>query len=302
MNNLHPTKIINKGSQGIVLMTDNNELVVKIYFNKHNFKMINIIKFLKKNNIPTIYKTLFFTERKNSLQRYISDNLPQHFSYISEDNLLQLSSKYNMKPTLFEIMKKYDITLNDFIFKLFLNDNTLNIQIIKSLFYQGILTLLWLYMKKSIIHFDINTNNFFVEKTDETHFNIVIHKQKFSIPLYGYYLIIADFGHSNSIELFEPIESQLKTNLKSYRMHPFDDINNFIRIFRKYLIHYNITLDDLNMDFNKCNQTIINKTKKEYINMIKSYYEKTDFKVNVDIFKNKFFEIIHKYILNFKDF
>jgi hypothetical protein len=30
MNNLHPTKIINKGSQGIVLMTDNNDLVVKL--------------------------------------------------------------------------------------------------------------------------------------------------------------------------------------------------------------------------------------------------------------------------------
>jgi hypothetical protein len=42
MNNLHPTKIINKGSQGIVLMTDNNELVVKIYFNKHNFTPLEI--------------------------------------------------------------------------------------------------------------------------------------------------------------------------------------------------------------------------------------------------------------------
>jgi hypothetical protein len=102
-------------------------------------------------------------------------------------------------------------------------------EIIKSLFYQGILTLLWLYMKKSIIHFDINTNNFFVEKTDETHFNINIHKHKFSIPLYGYYLIIADFGHSNSIELFEPfVINFIVSNLSIYTTVPISFVYSSI--------------------------------------------------------------------------
>lgn len=64
-------------------------------------------------------------------------------------------------------MKRYNITLTNFIEKIFNNNNINNnkkIEILHSLFYQGVFTLLWLYMKKGIIHSDINSDNFFVEK------------------------------------------------------------------------------------------------------------------------------------------
>jgi hypothetical protein len=65
---------------------------------------------------------------------------------------------------LFEIMKTYKITLKDFLQELLNNkniekDNKINI--LNSLLHQGLLTLLWLYMKKGIVHGDTNFNNFF---------------------------------------------------------------------------------------------------------------------------------------------
>ena len=309
MNNIIPYKILGKGSQGYIILTDNNEYAVKIYKNKiKNLKMlIKIIYFLHTKDVPkTIYKTYFLTEKKNSLDRYIlNNNLPKHFSYISENNLEELSKKYNMTQKLFEIMKKYDITLNDFINNLMINDisnnSLINIKILKSLFYQGILTLLWLYIIKGIIHFDINSNNFFIEKTDDIEFNIEINNIIYKVPLYGYYLILGDFGYATSIELLKPIDYDYKINLilVSYIMHPYDDLNNFIRIFRKYFLNYNIHLLNLDINLVKCNMSIINKTKTEYKNMIISYYNQSnDFKINKKIFKKIYFQLINKYILN----
>ena len=69
-----------------------------------------------------------------------------------------------MDNKLFEIMKKYDISLKDFIEKLKIKkiDDQTKINILYSLFQQGLVTLFWLYMKKGIIHSDINYNNFYV--------------------------------------------------------------------------------------------------------------------------------------------
>jgi hypothetical protein len=63
-------------------------------------------------------------------------------------------------------MKKYDISLKDFIEKLKIKkiDDQPKINILYSLFQQGLVTLFWLYMKKGIIHSDINYNNFYVKK------------------------------------------------------------------------------------------------------------------------------------------
>lgn len=307
-----PYKILGKGTQGIIILEKNNEIAIKIFINKpRNLKMlIKIINFFKNKNCPkTICKTLFLSESKNSLQRYlINNNLPQYFSYVSDDNLEILSKKYNMKPLLFQIMKKYDITLNDFINNLFINNNSINnnsinIKIISSLLYQGIFTLIWLYMKKGIIHFDINSDNFFIEKTNNTEFNIEINNIIYKVPLYGYYLIIADFGYSKSIELVEPKDYNynIHINLKAYIMHPYDDLSIFIKIFRKYFLNFNISLFDFDINLNKCNSLVTEKTKIEYRNMIISYYNQTnDYKLNTNIFKNKYFHIIKKYILNNK--
>ena len=143
MDKLRPKK----GSQGTVILTNNDNYTVKIYTKAgKNLKMlIKIINFFINTKIPkTIYKSYYLTEKKDSLDRYIN-KLPNNFSYNS-NNL----EKYEIKIRLYEIMKTYDITLKDFINKL-LKDNIeedRKIEIIHSLLYQGIVTLLWLYIKK----------------------------------------------------------------------------------------------------------------------------------------------------------
>ena len=169
-----PKKILCKGSQGTIILINNNNYTIKIYTKKSK-NLVMLIKilnyFINCKNIPkTIYKSYHLTEKKNSLNRYISNNnLPKYFSY---DN-----KKYNLKPLLFEVMKTYKITLKDFFEKLLMN-NTINnnnkIDILTSLFYQGLYTFLWLYMKKGIVHLDINSDNFFVEKTIDEEFIVCI--------------------------------------------------------------------------------------------------------------------------------
>jgi hypothetical protein len=313
INKLKPYKIVGCGSQGIIILPSDDKYIVKIYIkNNKNLKMtVKIIQFfIKCKNLPkTIYKSYYITEKINSINRYISNNnLPNHFSISinNENELERLIIKYNMKPKLFEVMNNYKITFNNFIHKLFLenekNNNTItnNINILTSLFFQGIITLLWLTMKKGIIHFDINTSNFFIESTNDTEFEIEIEDMIYNVPLYGYYLIISDFGYARSIELLNPseYESNVRINLESYMMHPWEDTVAFIKIFRNYLTNVNISLYDLDINLNECNKTIIDYTHKEYKNMLLSYYNQNEnFKKNVKIFKKAYFNVIKRHIL-----
>ena len=313
INKLKPYKILGSGSQGIIILSSDNKYTIKIYIKKNkNLKMtVKIIQFfIKCKNLPkTIYKSYYINEKINSINRYISNNkLPNHFSisHIDENEVKNLITKYDMKPKLFEVMNTYKITFNNFIHKLFLENNknhnnlSNNINILTSLFYQGIITLLWLYMNKGIIHFDINTSNFFIQPTTDIEFEVEIKDIIYKVPLYGYYLIISDFGYARSIELLNPSEynSNVRINLESYMMHPWEDTVAFIKIFRNYLTNMNISLLDLDINLNQCNKTIIDLTYTEYKNMLLSYYnESEDFRQNVKIFKKAYFNIIKKYIL-----
>jgi hypothetical protein len=183
LKNFEPYKILNKGSQSIIILTKNDKFVVKIYdtYSKNINEVMKIIFYLQNVTLlpKTIYKSYFITRRKNSLKRYLSNNsFPEHFSYYSENNLKELSKKYEMKIHIFEIMEKYEMTLSDFIKLLFTNSKPNNslkkYNLLTSLFYQGILTLLWLFMKKSIIHFDINSTNFLIKSTKNKKFKITI--------------------------------------------------------------------------------------------------------------------------------
>jgi serine/threonine protein kinase len=209
MNNIlykfKPVKILGKGSQGTVILTHDENYVVKIYSKKSkNLKMlVKILDFLINcNNLPkTIYRSYHITEQQNSLNRYLHNNLPQHFSFTNEDNLKKISKTSKIKPLLFEVMKTYNLTLRDF-FENLINknlNNSIKIEILHSLLYQGLFTLLWLYMKKGIVHLDINADNFFIEETKDKIFNIKINGITYNIKLYGYYLIIADFGYSRKV-------------------------------------------------------------------------------------------------------
>ena len=158
-------------SERVVILTYDNKYTVKIYSSNYLKSMMffNIVIYLQDCKLPkTIYKSYLFTQKENSLERYLNENkLPNHFSYKNINNLKLLSSKYKMTKKLFEVMKKYNSSLKDFIEKLKAKDIDiqLKINILYSLFKQGLLTIYWLYIKKSIIHGTVSYDNFFVQKT-----------------------------------------------------------------------------------------------------------------------------------------
>jgi len=228
LKNIKPKKILGKGSEGIVILSNNKKYSVKIYFNnirklKKYIKIINLL-YNDKNLPKTIYKSYLITISKNSIHRYMENNVPNHFSYIDKNNLEILSKKYKMENKLFEVIKTYNITLKECI-----KNNKYNYNIVNSLYKQGLLTLLWLYINKGIIHNDIIVDNFFVLETLSKTFKIKIYEDTYKIPLYGYYLIISDFGYAKMIE-----EEEIYYN-------PLDDIKRFIHIFmNKINIIHNI--------------------------------------------------------------
>lgn len=259
--------------------------------------LIRIIKYLQKYNIATIYKSYKFLSKKNSLKRYIN-KLPEYFSYMNNTNLIELSKNYNMKNRLIEIMKTYEITLNNFINKLFKNNIKIEdkIKIIESLYYQAIITLFWLYSKKGIIHKDLSLDNFFVEKTTDTNFELKIENNIYNIKLYGYYLVISDFGYAKSLELFDSDEypNSLNSSFGSSDMNPYYELLTIINIFKKYI--------DINTDnyilksgvFNAENNMSITA---EYKNLLKSYIKNENFKKELKKFKKSYSIFVNTKIL-----
>jgi len=285
IKNLKPRKKIAKGSESIIISTNNNNYIVKIYILSANdmISQIKIVNYLKKYNLPTIYKNYKFLNRKNSFERY-KNNLPQYFSYIDDKNLEQLSKKYSMKNRLFEIMKTYKMTLNDFL-KIEKNNN-----IIESLYHQGLLTLLWLYMKKGILHKDLSKDNFFVEETTDTDFIIKIGNNEFSIKLYGYYLVLSDFGYSKSLELFKVNEYPNNPNsLFSGDMNPYYEILNFRDIFKKYI---NVKLEHIITPSSMFVCNINMPITSEYKALVKAYRMEEGFNEKLRKFKKKYYKFV----------
>ena len=119
-------------------------------------------------------------------------------------------------------LKPY-ITFNGFI-KEILKDNPKNKDnTLKSFYYQAIITLYWLYIKKDIVHKDLSLDNFFVEETNDKNLEIIIGENSYNIKLYGYYLILAGFSHARSLELFDASEypNNLSISFGSNYMNPY---------------------------------------------------------------------------------
>jgi hypothetical protein len=247
LQKLLPSKILGKGSEGIALQTHNSKYTVKIYKKQYLtalifFKIVNFLqdqKYLSK----TIYKSYLFTSAVNSFNRYISDNsLPNHFSYKDNNNLDNLSSKYKMDKKLFEIMKTYKMTLKTFLEKIknnIFNKENIN-NILNSLFQQGLLTVYWLYIEKGIVHNDYSTDNFFIKKTNKSFIKIWNKK----IKLYGYYLVLGDFGYAKSMELteFKKYPEKIASIVRN-ELNPFASINEYISLFMD--IFQNFEIDQL---------------------------------------------------------
>ena len=228
-----PQKILGKGSEGVVIMTHDNKYTIKIYNKPYLTAIIflKIVNYLQdcKNLPKTIYKSYLFTSSLNSFNRYISNNsLPNHFSYKNMDNFAELSSKYKMDKKLYEIMKTYKMTLRSFLENAEINNKS---NILKSFFQQGLLTLLWLYMKKGIVHNDLSYDNFFIQETSKSF--ITIGKNK--VQLYGYYIVLADFGYAKSMEIvdYKNYPEKIATIIRN-ELNPITNINEFIKNHANY--------------------------------------------------------------------
>ena len=298
IKNLKPYKRLGYGTEGVIILTTNDKYTVKIYkSNKIYMKSyIWIVNYLQKYNLPTIYKSYKLLSKKNSLDRYINE-IPDYFSYLNEDDLMKLSEKYNMKTRLIDIMKTYKITLNKFI-EIILKDNRKNKDnILKSFYYQAIITLYLLYMKKGIVHKDINLDNYFVEKTNDKNLEITIGENTYNIKLYGYYLVLADFGHARSFELVDIIEYPKNVNsfIGSTDMNPYYELLEIINIFKKY-IKINTSNVVIKTGFFSSKYNI--QISDEYKILLKSYMKYKNFKNEIKQFKT----ILKKFKENYSIF
>ena len=298
IKNLKPEKVLGKGSEGIVILTNNNKYTIKIYKldAKRMINLLRVVDYLKKYNLPTIYKSYDFLSKKNSLNRYINE-MPKYFAYLNEENLKKLSKNYNMKNRLIEIMKTYIMTLQQFIDNEIQNNPKKKYKIIESFYHQAIITLLWMYMKKGIIHGDISLDNFFVQKTDAKIFSVEINKNIYETKLYGYYLVFSDFGRSNSFELFDNDEFPDKINsiFGSGKMNPYYEILEIINIFKKY-IKINLSNNKILID-GMFNSSFNVSLRQSYKNLIKSYMKNENFKANLKNFKKEYYNYVSTKIL-----
>jgi serine/threonine protein kinase len=287
LKRLKPIKFLGKGSQGKIFLGYNKlkkkKYSVKVY-NGTIYDLDIIIKIIKhlhsKKNIPTIYKSYYITTSLNSSSKYIDNNiLPEYFS-------CQINNKYsNIQYKLFEIMKNYNTTLKVFLQGLNYKDKK-NDKLIKSIFQQGIITLLWLYIEKNIIHNDITLNNFFIVKTNKKMLNIKILNKNFSIHLYGYLIIIFDFGYSKYTK--SKYICDKNTNIKFqknklyYDLNPLHDIIRFTNlILKKNSDNYFNNNDSINHLYKKM---FLQKNNVSYNNYL-------------TIYKKKLLEYIEKNIL-----
>jgi hypothetical protein len=281
-------KILGRGSEGIVIMTHNNKYTIKIYNKPYLtaiifLKIINYLQDCKK--LPkTIYKSYLFTSSFNSFNRYVSNNsLPNHYSYKNMDNFEELSSKYKMDKKLYEIMKTYKMTLRTFLENLNFEINDKK-NILKSLFDQGLITLIWLYVNKGIVHNDFSYDNFFIEETKKLFVKIGNYK----VQLFGYYIVIADFGYAKSMEMvdYKNYPGKIATLIRN-ELNPITNINEFINLFNIIFLKY-----EINENIEEFENIKLNILYKE---LVKLYIQNDDtFEIKLYEFKSDFYQNMEK--------
>jgi hypothetical protein len=167
----------------------------------------------------------------------------------------------------------------------------INKNIIKSLYYQGILTHYWLFMYKSIIYnhkkyasgiFSYRFAKYHFQKTDKKYIYFDIYNEKYRVKTYGYILIFTETDKMFSIEIAR--ENNLK-NIQKYIYSPCMIIKEFRNLFKKYFkTEFKYSMFPTTLSYNK---------------RIQYYYEqKTElFDKFIDEYKNKYSNLIKNYIL-----
>jgi serine/threonine protein kinase len=308
--NLVPRRKIGNGTNGVVILTKDKKFCVKIYKKIVGRGLQKILQILQneENHLDTIYKTYMLHVDKNNIRRYNQEQLPKKFGISGLENSTEIENlykTYNLKNKVFEVMKKYQMTLEDF-FTVLRHTTQIGLEqkkiIIKSFIKQGLITLFSLYINHGIVHNDIHSQNFFVEETDEDFFVTPIKGIKYGVDTARYSLIIADFGISRSLEVVKYAENRSLSGWNiSPDFNPFNDIFNMIGMFEsisKELFDMNtdmyleeivgITRDIFDIDIESTN----------YHTMIQTYIRGNPlFELELLKFKNYYFERINHDVL-----
>jgi len=232
----------------------------------------------------------------------------------------QISSKDKLKQKIYELSKYNKVSFRDFIEELNSNQNISNQKkkdILYSLLNQGLMTLFWLYMKKGIVHNDINYDNLYIEKTNKSFIKFYIEDYNYKIKLEGYYLIINDFSYSTSIEfnllnkipekfssviycllnpifsfarIIELIQSKITNNYKDNIFENFTTINILYKSMIKSYLNDN---SNLNIKIIECKKYLFNFMNEKIFNY---FYIKINNSNNIILFYSI---ILEKYIYYF---
>lgn len=290
-----------------------NEYVIRIYNKEYlQYKMlINIFNYFEKEKyLPkTIYDSYYFTKKSDCFNNFLLNNkLPNYFRIKEEkNNYIKLVSKKKIKNKLYEIMKYYKYTFEEFIKVLDENnliDENKKINILQSLLEQGIMTIIWLYIKKGIVIRDIKYENFYIKKTSKDYINFIINLDEYKIKLEGYYLIFGNFENAKSLELVnvEKFPEEDNSIIRSM-LNPIYDLEIFINLFKYYMKEDNginkIIIGEGTDDI--IEQNIKNDSELNILfnEMVRSYVkdDKDKLKNDIKMYKNIFINYVNKNIL-----
>jgi hypothetical protein len=144
----------------------------------------------------------------NTIRRYCP-----HFSYCLGIFTDKVSPEFRKTSNPFNYGKSYpvntDILVTEYIkdarkFCRFIENKSVSERIIYSLIKQVLLAIMIAQKKQNFTHYDLHSNNILIQKCDtETVFQYIIDGVTYTVPTYGFYPVIIDFGFSHSSNLEE---------------------------------------------------------------------------------------------------
>lgn len=284
------------------------ELISMYALPKRKKKMKNLLNLLKKDTIDTIQKIIFVTKDKQKVNKKyginIDFNIHLDLDTIIKKNILNISEPYLLydnnnkyridelyyitKKNKYRITQLFNILENDIIY-----EDEYRCKIIKSVIYQLLISILYMYINYGLVHNNINKNAIFIEKTDKKYIIIEVKNTKYKIKLFGFIIKISGFEKSMSWDLL---------NLNDYRekiyyecknsLNPCYDINAIKELFSDIFD---------NLDTQIINMMELNNINKYYTQTTKIYCEEDIHKKNTKSLKDKYFEYINKAIYFDKD-
>jgi hypothetical protein len=242
--NITISKYISKGCYGIILVSsalqNEPEYVIKLIIynnnNKHEINTMIDIKQKNNTNIPNFINIAYYHLKCNKII-HNENNLLKRVSYFLKDK------QYTML-----ILEYFDGDVYNLLYT-----NKDNIDLIKFIFSQLLLSIYLLHNKFHYYHNDAHLRNFLYKNViqDSRYFHYQISGNNFYIKNYGYVIVLSDYGLSTPIEHYNiNILKDYYTILFEIKRYLFNEIINDNKTkFEEYL-SLNFSKSNI-LDFNE---------------------------------------------------